>query len=168
MKYIYIILFVAIFILFGTEIGYTIDSPLYTHLSYMFQHSSIAHLVINSLSFIALFRMLERHFNKWILSVLIITSSFIASFTSGYDIPTVGASAMIYTMIGLFLGFTSTGYKMKIADTKKYLLFITVIILSLIISFFNSHSNSTLHIYSIMIGFIISFSWSIINENKLP
>ena len=169
MKYIYVLIFIVVFILFGLEIGYTNHSPIYTHATYMFQHSGIVHLIINSLAFIGMFRTMEKFVNKWILSAAIIISAFTMSFVAMYDIPTVGASAMIYTMIGMFLGMTTFCNNIKIADTKKYLLFISVVVISLTISFFKHNSNFTLHVASMVLGFIISLPISLYdNKKSLP
>jgi hypothetical protein len=99
---------------------------------------------------------MEKFVNKWLLSVSIIVVSFAASFISMYDIPTVGASAMIYTMIGMFSGMTAYCKNVKIADTKKYRLFLSVVFISLTISFFKHNSNFVLHLLSMVSGFIIS------------
>lgn len=165
MKYIYVLIFMIIYIFFGLELGYTHQSPLYTHFTYMFQHSGMAHLLINSFAFIGMFRTMGKFVNKWTLSVSIITVSFVASFIAIYNIPTVGASAMIYTMIGMFFGMTTYSKNIKIADTKKYLLFLSVILISLTISFFKHNSNFVLHLSSMILGFIISIPISI-HDNK--
>jgi hypothetical protein len=109
---------------------------------------------------------MEKFVDKWILSAAIIISSFTMSFVAIYDIPTVGASAMIYTMIGMFFGMTTFCNNIKIADTKKYLLFISVVGMSLIISLFKHNSNFLLHIVSMIIGFIVSIPLSVYYDRK--
>jgi membrane associated rhomboid family serine protease len=161
MKYIFIFVFILTFTLFGTSIGYTKVSPLYTHLTYMFQHAGIVHLAMNSLAFIGMFRTLEKFISKWTLSLLVTTISFVSSFISMYDIPTVGASAMIYSMIGIFIGITTFCTHIKIANIKKYLLFISVIAISLTISLFKSNSNFILHLISMAVGVITSIPISL-------
>lgn len=166
MKYIYVLIFIVVYIICGLEIGYTYQSSLYTHFTYMFQHSGIVHLLINSLAFIGMFRTMEKFVNKWLLSVSIIIISFAASFTAMYDIPTVGASAMIYAMIGMFFGMTIYCKNIKITDTKKYLLFLSVVVISLTISFFKHNSNFALHFFSMIWGGIISLPISIYDNRK--
>jgi len=169
MKYVYVLIFFIVYILFGLELGYTHKSPLYTHFTYMFQHSGIVHLIINSLAFIGMFRTMEKLVDKKMLSVTIIISSFTMSFVTMYDLPTVGASAMIYTMIGMFFGMTTICNNIKIADTKKYLLFISVVSISLTISFFKHNSNFVLHVASMIFGFIVSLPISLYdNKKSLP
>lgn len=166
MKYIYVLIFIIVFIFFGLELGYTYQSPFYTHFTYMFQHSGVVHLLINSLAFIGMFRTMEKLVNKWMLSASIIAVSFAASFISIYNIATVGASAMIYTMFGMFFGMTTYCKNIKIADTKKYLLFLSVVLISLTISFFKHNSNFVLHLSSMILGFIISIPISIYDNRK--
>lgn len=169
MKYIYVLIFIIVFIFFGLKLGYTNKSPFYTHFTYMFQHSGIVHLLINSLAFIGMFRTMEKFVDKWLLSASIIAVSFVTSFMSIYNIPTVGASAMIYTMFGMFFGMTIYSKNIKIADTKKYLLFLSVVLISLTISFFKHNSNFVLHLSSMISGFIISIPISIYdNKKSLP
>ena len=119
MKYLYVVIFISVFATFGLELGYTNNTPIYTHATYMFQHSGVIHLTINSLAFTGMFRTMEKFVNKWFLSAIIITTSFAASFTAIYNIPTVGASGMIYTMIGMFFGLIISG-EIKIKDKKNY------------------------------------------------
>ncbi|MDR0823889.1 MAG: rhomboid family intramembrane serine protease [Prevotella sp.] len=167
MKYIYVLIFIIVFVFCGLELGYTNQSPLYTHFTYMFQHSGVVHLIINSLAFTGMFRTMEKFVNMWILSASIIAVSFAASFIAMYDIPTVGASAMIYAMFGLFFGMTIYSKNIKIADTKKYLLFLSVVLISLIISFFKHNSNFVLHLSSMIVGFIISIPISIYDNHNI-
>ena len=154
-KYLFVFVFIFVFAWFDKSLGYTTTSPVYTHFTYMFQHAGIIHLVINSLAFIGMFRAVEKYINKWILSGICIFFAFLLSFFSSYDIPTVGASSMIYIMIGMFLSITLFYKKVKINDKRKYLLFITSIFLSLLVSAFKHNSNFLLHVLSISSGIII-------------
>jgi membrane associated rhomboid family serine protease len=109
---------------------------------------------------------MEKFVNKWMLSASVIAVSFAASFISMYDIPTVGASAMIYTMFGMFFGLTIYCKNIKIADTEKYLLFLSVVIISLTVSFFRHNSNFVLHLSSVISGFVIAIPISIYDNKK--
>ena len=156
MKYIFVILFIIVFFRYDISIGYSKGSPIYTHLTYMFQHTNAIHLILNSFAFIGIFRTLERFIDKWVLFLSIISIGIVVSFFAEYTLPTVGASSMIYSMIGLFFGFC-TKRRIRIIDKKKLLLFIVSIFLMLTISFFKTNSNFILHLYSICMGFCISF-----------
>lgn len=151
-KYLFILVFIVIYILFGIELGYTNTSPLYTHITYIFQHASILHLIINSISFIVVFTMLDKLADRKMFIPISFAIGVVASFWAMYDIPTVGVSAVIYAMIGLYIGITLFHKDIKIADTRKYLLFIFCIILSLAISYFKEGSNYLIHLNSLFLG----------------
>ncbi len=154
MKYLFVVIFVAVFILFDTDLGYICRSPLHTHFTYMFQHAGLVHLILNSLAFIAVFHSLSRLVNRWIIISVSLSCGFAASFLSTTNIPTVGASSMVYAMIGLYIATTLLNRKIKITDTRKYLLFISCVLIGLIVSALNPSSNFLVHVYSLVFGFV--------------
>ncbi len=155
MKYVFVLIFIIVFAFFDTSIGYTTTSPAYTHAFYMFQHANALHLVINSIAFISIFRTMERFVNKWELSIISMVIAFAASFISMYEIPTVGASGMIYAMIGIFFGLV-VSKEITIADKKKFATFAVSISVCLLISFLKHNSNFFLHIYCLLFGLLTS------------
>jgi hypothetical protein len=72
---------------------------------------------------------------------------------------------MIYAMTGMFFGLIAFYNKIKIADARKFLLFIVCTVSALSISYFKHNSNFLVHICSLSIGFILSLPVSI-NKNK--
>lgn len=166
-KYIFVLLFIVVYCLFGLDLGYTTTSKLYTHITYMFQHSAIIHLTINSIAFIVMFHNLQKLLNIGIIIASIFVCGFAASFLSMYDIPTVGASSMIYAMVGIDIGMTLFCKEIKIANTRRYLLFICGLVLCLLISAFRHNSNFLVHIYSLIFGFIISLIASYYKNRKI-
>ena len=164
LKYLFVFIFLFMFAWFEKTLGYTTVSPLYTHFTYMFQHAGVMHLFINSFAFIGMFRAIEKYVHKWLLAVSCILIGFAASFLSVYDIPTVGASGMIYAMIGMFMSITILYKGAKINDKRKYAVFILAVCLSLLVSYFKYNSNFWLHVYSLSMGvFLIIVS---IYKNK--
>lgn len=161
MKYFILLILVTVYVLFGKELGYTLHSSIYTHITFHFQHASILHLLINSLTFISIYTALERFVNKWIFLPVSFICSTLASFVAIYDIPTVGISGIIYVMIGLFIGISVFSKKAKIEDIKKYLLFILSIAICLFIGHIRGNSNIPLHVYSLMLGFFCSVPYTI-------
>jgi membrane associated rhomboid family serine protease len=149
---------------FDVNIGYTNTSPLWTHLTYQFQHAGIVHLVINSLSFIGMFRLLEKFINRWVLSVSIVIVGFIASFLSMYNAPTVGASAMVYAMSGMFFAMINLCPDIRILDKKKFAVFIVGIAACLFISASKGNSNFFLHVFSLLLGLIAGTVIAIFRE----
>ena len=157
MKYLFVLIFLIFFIVFDKSIGYTNVSPLWTHFTYMFQHANLIHLVINSLAFIGMFRVLEKEFNKYKLAASIFIIGFAVSFLSAHELPTVGVSGVIYAMVGIYLAMILIK-RIIVKDRNKLYIFIVSIILCLTVSFFNPNSNYGLHFLCLVLSFSI-FVW---------
>ena len=150
-KYILSLVFVFVYILFGNEIGFATNSPWWTHLTYSLQHANILHLVINTLVFINVFRVMQG-FTSWKeLLPLIYVIAVGASFFATKDIPTVGASGMIYAMFGMM----SVIVAFNKSTPKQKLTFFCSIGIMLLISYFNSNSNFMVHILAFCAGAIV-------------
>ena len=152
MKYLFVLIFFIVFISFDKSIGYTDTSPIWTHFTYMFQHAGIIHLLINSLAFTGMFRILEKFVNKYILAISILSIGFAVSFLSMHQLPTVGISGAVYAMVGIYLAMIPTK-KLIIKDRKKLYIFIASIILCMTVSFFKTNSNFVLHFYCMVFSF---------------
>ncbi len=154
MKYLFVLVFILVYLFFDTSLGYTNTSPFYTHFIYLFQHASVIHLLLNSISFIVVCKLLER-IMKWRVFIPIsFTIGVIASFFAMYELPTIGISSVIYAMIGLYVGTVLFHLKIKIADTRRFLLFIGCIVCSLLISLSKEGSNYLIHLLSLICGLI--------------
>ncbi|NDV77849.1 rhomboid family intramembrane serine protease [Dysgonomonas sp. 511] len=165
MKYIFVLVFILVFILFDIRIGYTNTSPLYTHLTYIFQHASISHLIINSISFIVVFSTLEQFVSRKIFLPVSFAIAVVTSFLTMYNVSTVGVSSVIYAMVGLYIGVTLFYREIKIVDTRRYLLNICMVLIGLTISMLKTNSNFYIHIYTILLGFISGILLSL-KENR--
>lgn len=153
MQYLIVAIFIATYLLSDLSIGFYYLSPFYTHFTYMFQHVGWMHLILNSLAFIGLYRALSKQL-KFVLP-RIIWIAFICSFMSVYLVPTVGASGMIYAMLGMCLGLQFTG-QWKLQNLKLVLFSIVAM---LMISFFKHTSNFGLHVWCLVFGILdIMFS----------
>lgn len=146
MQYIIVLLFIIIYLISDLSLGYYYLSPLYTHFTYMFQHAGWMHLILNSLAFITLYRVLSKYI-KYLLLVIIVIG-FCASFLSVYLVPTVGASSMVYAMLGMCVGLEIT----KQWKLKNIKMFLFSVCLMLCISFFKHSSNFGLHVWSLVFG----------------
>lgn len=143
-KYILSLIFILVYILFGNEIGFATTSPWWTHLTYSFQHASILHLLVNTVVFINTFRVMEGLVSWKPLLLTIYICAVVASFLAVHDIPTVGASGMIYAMFGMMsviVAFNSSTQKQKLT-------FFCSIGIMLLVSFFNSNSNFMVHTFA--------------------
>lgn len=156
MKYLFVLAFLLTYIFCDNSLGYSNNSPTYTHFTFILQHVSVFHLVLNSISLIGIWTATrELRVNKWFILLTSLSSTYIASFISKETIPTVGASGMVYAIIGIYFYVTFTDKRIKIADSKTYLLFLLCIVGSLILSYINPISNFFLHTYSLVFGFSI-------------
>jgi membrane associated rhomboid family serine protease len=157
MKYLFVLVFIFVLTAFDKSIGYTDISPWWTHLTYMFQHTGILHLIVNSLAFIGMFRILEKIVDKYVLLAAILSIGFIASFLSMYKIPTLGISGAVYAMPGIYFALVRVK-RLTVIDRKKFYLFVFSVILCLSFSFFNPHSNFRLHVFSTIMGYVFGLT----------
>jgi membrane associated rhomboid family serine protease len=141
------------------NVGYSNTTPLITHFTYNFSHVNIWHLVLNSLAYIGVFRMLEKSIKHWKIILLSLSVAIIASFFASYDIPTMGASGMIYAMIGMWFGLVMNK-TLTIIDKKLFLIYCLSVILMLAVSFFKHNSNFLLHSYCLGLGVLTQIKTS--------
>lgn len=161
MQYLIVLIFITVYLISDLSLGYSYISPFYTHLTYMFQHGGWIHLILNSLAFIGLYRALSKQL-KFVLPRIILIA-FISSFISVYLVPTVGASGMIYAMLGMCLGLEFTG-QWKLQNMK---LVVFSIVAMLMISFFKHTSNFGLHVWCLVFGILdIMFSKYILRDER--
>ena len=151
MKQLLIISFVIIYVMFGSELGYSKISSLHTHFTYVFQHANVFHLIVNSLSFLSLYKAIKGIPAYRFLSVSYIIA-VIASFLSEKDIPTIGASGLIYSMAGVFFTTCIIGRRMCILDKKLFYFTIMCTVISLLAGFIGSSTNNVCHVISLLLG----------------
>lgn len=154
MTFFIIFLFIIVHLFAGNELGYSISSPLYTHFTYQFQHLNWIHLTFNSISFVAFSKILNKVYPESLIILYAYFISFVVSFFSEYHLPTVGSSAMIYAMVGLFLSLSIIGDKLHIVNHRKFIVLIIGILLSFIISYFKNSANNICHLLALAIGLI--------------
>ncbi|MDR2917853.1 MAG: rhomboid family intramembrane serine protease [Tannerella sp.] len=151
MKYTLPLIWIIFFIIFDNkELGYSNTSPIYTHITYIFAHAGLMHLLLNSLSFIYVYQGLK-HYNLTRQSLII---SFVigiaASFLSAYDTPTVGASGMIFAMLGCYI--TTAGF-----TNQQMRRILVTIFLSLTIPMLIPGINYKIHILSFTAGLTVTY-----------
>ena len=152
MQYVLVLVFWITFFVFNS--GYSITSPFYTHFTYMFSHASWLHIILNTYVFMVMYRVVKPYVKHlWLVIILI---AFLASFLVEYSLPTMGASGMVYSMIGMFLWLVVSKV-VSFPKRKNLILFIVSIILSFLISYFKESSATLLHFYCMVLGFVYSF-----------
>ena len=147
-KYILSLTFIVVYILFGHELGFATGSPLWTHLTYPFQHASLTHLAINMLVFVSAFRTMESFLSWKKLLVSIYVIAVASSFGAVKAIPTVGASGMIYAMFGMMAVIVARNR----STFKQKATFFCSIGIMLLFSLFNTNSSFTVHALSLGMG----------------
>ncbi|MFA5617517.1 MAG: rhomboid family intramembrane serine protease [Syntrophorhabdaceae bacterium] len=167
LRYIIILSFVTVYILYGRELGFTDCSPLWTHFTYSFQHASIIHLVVNCLVFFSVSQTMIRLIKPYVLFPIIYIIAVLTSFAAMKDIPTVGASGMIYAVFGM----QTVIVVFNKATAKQKRLFFFGIALMLTVSFFNGGSSFIVHAASFTYGalfWLIKRSREIFSQTSLP
>lgn len=159
MQYLIVLVFIFVYAM-GYDLGYNSSTPLYTHLSYMFQHASILHLVMNSLAFVTMFRACKLFVSKyWVFAISVIVALG-ASFFGVYELKTVGASGMVYAMMGFYI----FSYLDANKPTRSFYIFLLAISVSIVISVFKESSNVFLHIAALIGGVLVSLFNNILRD----
>ncbi|WP_099465549.1 rhomboid family intramembrane serine protease [Parabacteroides provencensis] len=166
MEYIVIILFVIVHICAGNELGYSSSSPIWTHATYQFQHLNWIHLLLNSFTFLSLCKILRKALPLSLILVYAYFTSVIISFFSELDLPTVGASGMIYAMSGMFISISLIGEKLRIVDYSKFSLFLFGITIALVLSAIKPHINFFCHLLGLCLGSSIGILDNWLNHEK--
>ena len=154
MQYLIVLSFIIVYSVFDKSLGFSTTSPLNTHLTYMFQHASLMHLVLNSISFVILFKVLTIYVNKHKMFLSVLAIGFVASFFSEHLLPTVGASSMIYAMVGMLYGLVCRK-KLEFEDKKYIYLNLVTLLIYLTMSYLIKNSNFSIHFISLVMGFIV-------------
>ena len=122
--------------------------------TYQFLHGSILHLAVNVVSLLLLFKPFKliygnrfNYDNGIVLFLIIYAGSVISALVSALAIPTVGASGMVFFILGAILGFR---------PTKQQFINYIWIFLGVIVSAIAGHSNTLLHIVAFLIGVVFA------------
>jgi len=165
MNYAFLILFSVTFGCFGTELGYSAHSPWWTHFSYMFQHASVWHLLLNSFAFWSLFRLLRLYIRPVVLALLIIGLASGASWVCSYSLTVVGASGMVYVMLGLYLHFIQSSV-ILFKRLSSVIINLILIAANLILSFLRPDSAALLHLICLVGGFVSGYFLYHVRQSK--
>ena len=154
MQYLIAIVFIIVFSVFDNSLGFSIGSPLYTHLTYMFQHASVMHLILNSFSFIIMFKILSMYANKYKLLFVLLMIGFCSSFLSEHDLPTVGASSMVYAMVGIMYGLVCRKI-LEFENKDTLIINVVPLLIAFIVSYVTKNSNFAIHLISLVWGVVV-------------
>lgn len=153
MKYAVVLIFIIVFS--GFNQGYTEHTNWITHITFNFSHANWVHLLLNSIAYIGVFRTLQKTKSVWNIFLNSLLISILCSFFVYYDTPVMGASGMIYAMIGMFFSEIFTG-KLVIVNRNLFGTYIVSVIIAICISAINPHSAFMLHLLCLIFGFGIN------------
>lgn len=157
MKYLIVILFVLVQIFVNQNIGYSTNSYWYNHFIYQFQHTGWMHLILNSIAFIGFYNALTKGTNGLLIILYAYIGSVVASYLSVYDIPTIGSSGMVYTMVGLLIVQAFMGKRLRILNKKAFYMLLGCLAICFLISVLKGTANNLCHVFGLISGGIIAF-----------
>ena len=125
-----------------------------THMSnayiYQFAHASWLHLLINALSLILMYNPIKKIYEErfgetksWQFFFILYCGSVLAGLLTPQELPTVGASGMVFFLLGELL---------MLRPTLKQLQGYIYVALAIIIQIIRGHSNVALHIVAFILG----------------
>ena len=122
--------------------------------TYQFLHGSLLHLAINVASLLLLYKPFKiiygnrfNYDNDMVLFLIIYAGSVLAALVTPLSIPTVGASGMVFFILGTILG---------LRPTKQQFINYIWVFLGIIVSVIMGHSNTLLHIAAFLIGVLFA------------
>ena len=151
MIYLFYIVCVILFALSPCDLSYGVSiDNMSGILTYQFMHVNWLHLAMNIVSLAIMYkpinRMYEERFSKIIIPNLFIILYLSSVATAGFcatTTPTLGASGMVFFLLGMLIMLNPT-----IAQLKSYI----YVALAVIISIIYGNSNVALHILSFVFG----------------
>lgn len=165
MRKIFITIFIIVFVMFDNSIGYTDILPVWKHFTYVFQHANIVHLIMNSISFYLVWGALDFYYSKSAIIAIAYLSAVAMSFFTGYSLPVVGASGMIYAMFGMFSFLIIKG-RLSFENFSGQLIYWGSVAVFLAISFIRPNQAGMLHLLCLASGMLISYLHSKKNESQ--
>lgn len=156
MRKIFLIVFLIVFLTAGNNIGYMNVFPVWKHFTYVFQHASMIHLLLNALSFYFLFGALQQFIKTARIITISYGSAVAMSFFTAYTAPVVGASGMIYAMIGIYIHLI-TQNRIRFKDRNGLIVFIVSVATFLIVSLIKTDQAGMLHLLCMTAGFATSY-----------
>ena len=147
-----------VYLCFGTELGYTANAAWYTHFTYMWQHGSWLHLILNSVSMFVLFNLVQRFYRPVVIVAVLVACAWSMSYVVSYDKPVVGASGMVYALMGMYFSLVILG-KLKYAKIENMVLSLLSVAVFLAISMIKHNSAGLLHLACLAAGIFCGIGW---------
>lgn len=151
MSYLFIIACIVLFIIEPCNPAFGVsNSQILCMFSYHFMHVNWLHLIVNMISMILMYRPIHHlyirrfgHFMSPQFFISMYTIATIAGAFTANDVPTYGASGIIFALLGSLL---------MLNPTLKQLKNFIYVALAVLISLFTDNSNVALHLLSFVFG----------------
>lgn len=153
MIYIFIIICACVYAFSSdcTTLGVSTDT-LYNAFIYQFSHGSWSHLFINALSLMLMFKPIhaiyEERFgetSQWSFYFFSYIGSVLAALFSAQHIPTVGASGIVFFLLGVLI---------TLRPTLQQLQGFIFVAIAIVIQIIQGKSNVALHIIAFVLGIL--------------
>lgn len=151
MIYLFVIVCIVVYLIepCNMALGVSNTAPQSAFL-YQFSHASVLHLCINMFSLLIMYRPIcniyctrfNVHHTTAFFLICYLSSAVAAIFTAT-DVPTIGASGMVFFLLGALV---------MLRPTIKQLQNMIYVVIAVIISIFTGTSNVALHILSFVLG----------------
>lgn len=139
-----------------SSLALTCDSAWWQYVTFNLLHASLFHLIINSIAILIYWRILKNVVNRYFFIIILAISVFISAFLGCCKIPTVGASAIGYAMIGIYTVSLYSGLLNIKRSTR--IEFLVAIGLSFVSTWLFAPSiNTPIHVYAFSVATILSF-----------
>ena len=106
MRYFFVSTIVCSFFLFNQNaLAFASGNPAYTAITYWMAHGSMLHLAVNVIGLFGFWGLLQKLMPPHEIAMVAVASSTLGALLVRYDMPLMGASAMLYTLLGLWAQF---------------------------------------------------------------
>lgn len=125
----------------------------------IFVHIGFAHLLFNSFSLILFAPPLERMLGKFKFTIIYLTCGIAANVATYFLKPLtynhVGASGAIFGLFGIYVGMTL--FHKHLISTQNKQVIIPIVVIGLVMTFFQANINITAHLFGLLSGLVISW-----------
>lgn len=142
----------------GAMQGVTIHSPLWHRLSYIFAHTHPLHLLLNGWGICSLLRSLARSLSPLYLLLTAVASGVLSTYIAATELPTVGASGVLYYLLGYDLVLRWAECYFRI-DPHKMELYTLYLLATICLPAPLSTVNTWLHVVNFVAGISMAVIW---------
>ena len=127
----------------------------YSYITFNFVHLTFFHLITNSVMMIIYGNLVKQVYNKYISVIIPTISSIISGILFIQNKPTFGASAILFSLLGMYMCFL---YRKKIQGYIRFFI-ITAILIAIQSLVAHDMVNWRIHIFSMVFSFITAYTY---------